>query len=430
MNKKKIVYLDQNFISDIAKTKQNPNVNQRFGRIFNLLHKGFIDEKLIVPKSMIHKKETALATQYKKIIREHQGFMGQISMEDFTHIFSYQAYRAAEKFLGIRPKPVGWREAFKENPDKKTEQYGVIVDSGLWEDGSYKEEKKRIADLLNNAKNISNTENRTYKDQKNRELEAQRKLFLQMRSYTVEQLFRKNYGRLVDFTNSKEFINIPYIDITIILWPSLFIHHKNRTIKESDYADIETIATYLPYVDIYATDKFMAEQIKQRKLDSKYITKVFSSNSNGLVAFEQYLKRSIPKKNPVNWPQISIFVLSDKKLKEKSWEFFRGLGNQCHGDERGRGWVEVYAFDDGNMPRYYDHRINNYWPFYGLQDVTVVKIDKAKKIDELCKSNCRTTHYLLLDSYLELPDNFVANLLKRLIDGKTKILNYQINHRS
>src|SRR4030042_4171232 len=339
--KKIIIYLDQNFISDIAKSNQNPNVNPKIKSIFGLLHQGFIDEKVVVPKSRIQKKETALATHYKEIIRKHQGFLGQVELENFNHIFSYQAYKAAEKFLGIKSRSIGWREAFKENPNKKTQQYDIIVDSGLWEDGSYRKEKLQTVKLLNDAKCISNNEKRTYREQKGLELEAQRELFLQKHTYAVEHLFNRSYEDLVNFTKSKEFESIPYIDITIAIWPILFIHCKNRAIKKGDYADIETIATYLPYVDVYATDTFMAELIKQQKLDDRYDTKVFSSSRDGLFAFEKYLKRSLMRKKPVNWPEISVFVLPDEKIKKNSWEFFRNLGNQCHGNERGRGWVEI-----------------------------------------------------------------------------------------
>jgi hypothetical protein len=48
--KKLLVYLDQNFISDIAKDPIKKPVKPEFTEIYELLHQGFVEEKPVVPQ--------------------------------------------------------------------------------------------------------------------------------------------------------------------------------------------------------------------------------------------------------------------------------------------------------------------------------------------------------------------------------------------
>jgi len=60
--KKLVVYLDQNFLSDMSKADINENVRPEFKDIYELLHAGFVNEKLVVPGSVLHDIESSLAT--------------------------------------------------------------------------------------------------------------------------------------------------------------------------------------------------------------------------------------------------------------------------------------------------------------------------------------------------------------------------------
>ena len=52
--RKLLVYLDQNFLSEMSKADTHENVRPEFKEIYELLHKGFLDEKLVVPASVLH----------------------------------------------------------------------------------------------------------------------------------------------------------------------------------------------------------------------------------------------------------------------------------------------------------------------------------------------------------------------------------------
>jgi hypothetical protein len=87
-----------------------------------------------------------------------------------------------------------------------------------------------------------------------------------------------------------------------------------------------------------------------------------------------------------------------ERIKENSFKFFRKLGNQA---KRGE-WIEVFGFDDGNMPQYAMKRDPGLAvPFYGLRDVLVIKCDASDSTDafvEAARKECRSTHFVLIDA--------------------------------
>jgi hypothetical protein len=70
--KKLLVYLDQNFISEMAKADVNDKVKQEWKDLFPLLKEGFLEEKLVVPQSWFHNVETSFALALKGRIVSYQ----------------------------------------------------------------------------------------------------------------------------------------------------------------------------------------------------------------------------------------------------------------------------------------------------------------------------------------------------------------------
>lgn len=73
---KLLVYLDQNFLSEMSKVDINDKVRPEFKEIYDLLHRGFLDEKLVVPGSWLHDIESSLATHLKDRISTYQHYLG------------------------------------------------------------------------------------------------------------------------------------------------------------------------------------------------------------------------------------------------------------------------------------------------------------------------------------------------------------------
>ena len=72
-------------------------------------------------------------------------------------------------------------------------------------------------------------------------------------------------------------------------------------------------------------------------------------------------------------------------MREISFKLFRSLGTSSTAHLDGKDeWADIYGFDDGNMPKYRLKQIPDInIPFYGLQDVHVIKIDPNLSLDEI-----------------------------------------------
>ena len=84
---------------------------------------------------------------------------------------------------------------------------------------------------------------------------------------------------LVIFASSSQFRDVPAIDIAARLNAAI-LTHVTREVKDSDAVDIDILSTYVPYVDVFCTDTFMAEQLRALKLDHKYGVDVFSGRAS------------------------------------------------------------------------------------------------------------------------------------------------------
>ena len=75
-------------------------------------------------------------------------------------------------------------------------------------------------------------------------------------------------------------------------------------------------------------------------------------------------------------------------------------------------YAEIYAFDDGNMPKYeYPQAPGIAAPFYGLQEVTPIEIQpdvNKQEILSLCRQHCRSDSFVLVDDYKQLPHSFLS----------------------
>jgi hypothetical protein len=423
LSKKLVVYLDQNFISDIAKSKTNPGVKEEFSELFELLHKGFLEEKLVVPSSWFHEIETCLIPEFKKRIKETQAYMGQIKLKNKENIYTFQLERATNDFLNIKNKPIDYKMAYHDNPDQILKFYNVSIDMHL-EQLHNKQEREDLATKIDaNREGIKVN----YKTQLEREVSAYSDGFLRYDNWRVVHLFNKNIRKIQYFAVSENFKNIPLVEIGSKLWARILTAHGNRKVQSGDSTDVEVISSYLPYVDVIAIDNFMANNVKELKLDEKHKTAVFSAKGKGLKELIAFISDYLDKNHPVNVPDITIFVLSDDKIKNDSFEFFRKLGSLCS-----RYYINVYAFDDGNMPEYQHRDSKITMPFNGLQEVHHINIKSNASTEEIitiCKEKCRSKKFIIIDSYRDLPNDFIKTLIEYCEKDKNMILSYNIHNK-
>lgn len=432
LSKKLIVYLDQNFISEMAKTDIKETVNSQFKSVYELLHRGFLDEKIVVPRSFFHNIETSLVPRLKERITTYQGYLGQIDLNPKEDIYAFQVGQATKEFSGESIDSIDHHVVYHEDPDRRTRMLGVNIDMHL-ERSDYKSERLITAQHLDQLRKKIISENIGYNEQLKKEFNAQSEYFLKYKPHTAKYYFNRDLKKIIKFANSRYFRRIPMVDIYSRMWTKLLNDFPNRTIKNSDATDVEIISTYLPYVDLLATDSFMTNLVKELRLDKKYQTIIFSSKKEGLKAFEVYLKNYLASTKPVNVPKASIFVLSDDIIKEHSFELFYDLGRMSRNVGHSKEWLDIYGFDDGNMPVYQLKRGPKCpIPFYGLQEVRAIKIQPdapIPKILKICKEKCRSDKFVIIDSYRKLPNNFVETLIKYCEFSKKQILNYKIYNR-
>src|SRR5208282_4104602 len=96
---KLLVYLDQNFLSNMSKADVSEKVRPEFKEIYELLHQGFVDEKLVVPSSMLHDVESSLATHLKERIVAYQHYLGQVRLHRPDEIRNTQTFAALDRFM-------------------------------------------------------------------------------------------------------------------------------------------------------------------------------------------------------------------------------------------------------------------------------------------------------------------------------------------
>jgi len=431
LSKKLIVYLDQNFISEMAKADINLQVKPEFKKIYELLHKGFIDEKLVVPISWSHRVETSLVPRLKKRIIQYLKYLGQVSINPSFVIEPFQVQRAARNFLGENIDVIYLGNAFSDAPDKRIKYYDIDFDS-------HPENFFNMNDRIIEAQNIDNVrlnlqnQDLNFDNQYLNELEAERFAYLSSKLENISYLFRDKPDKIHEFIYSDRFAQIPIINTRCRLWSKILINHKTRKIRSGDSTDVDILSSYLPYVDIIATDFFMADQLRSLGLDKEYNTIIFDPKKEGLEKFENFLIKFLAATEPVNSPIVSIFVLSDDKIKENSFDFFKNLGVQTLRIQGRDPYVEIFAFDDGKMPKYAYKEPKMTLPFYGLQEITSIKIDNTMSKDDIlniCEEKSRANKFILIDKHRDFPEDFIETLIQYCIEEKEKILNFKVHNK-
>ncbi len=429
MSKKIFVYLDQNFISNIAKLETEARVDPQYSEIFDLLHQGCRSEKTFVAKSIFHDFEISLATHLKERFFNRLYQLGQVQLEHYDTIQQAQIFEAARLFVGESKAQGSKIHVFHENPDHRIKMFDIHVDMRFEELFDYRTMRRETGQLLSDVRDTTLAARRNYDEQYEAEMEAARQNVIKNGPGGVGYIIRDR-DLLEKFVYSKFFSDIPSIHISSSMWAAILTDRFGPSpVRTGHSDDIQIISTYLPYADIFTTDSFMARLLERLDIPSKYETRVFGAGESDLGNLKMHLQSALPSMPTVNVPVVSIFVLSDTVIKNNSFEFFKGLGNQAMSAEHGEGWVEIFAFDDGEMPRYHDKRMGVEVPFTGIQEIEHIKIDSAQAkeaVETSCRNHCRSTHFVLINHHRHLPENFLTTLIQYVAEDRDRILSYRI----
>jgi hypothetical protein len=408
--KKLLVYLDQNFISNMAKGPDNKRVKPEFGEIYELLHRGFVEEKLVVPQSLMHDVETSpVSPDNRERIVSFQNYLGQVRLYRSGEVANRQTDAAFQKFRGDRTAEVlRITDAFLQHPDRRVEQLNITVDAHL-ENRDFRSGRTRTGERLEALRKRRVRQGVKFDAQLQIEYNDHRDFYLEEIARTLSTPVEDLDKDLIAFANSSQFRDVPAIDIAARLNAAI-LTNTTREVKDSDAADIDILSTYVPYMDVFCTDIFMAEQLRMLGLERKYQVDVFSAKTASLNKLKALLEEYLHKTAPVRRPTITAFVVPTDAIKKNCFDFFRKLGasaEEMDVDE----YSEIYAFDDGQMPEYRLPQVPDIpVPFYGLQKVQTIKLAPGTSTEQIlaaCRDRCRSEKFVLIDEYKELPSHFM-----------------------
>jgi hypothetical protein len=424
--KKLLVYLDQNFISEIAKQNLKTMVRPEFTDLYEILKVGFLEEKLVVPQSHFHDIETSLAPLLKQHIVRYQNYVGQIALNHPYRVEEYQIGRSLQQFLGVDADPLSIDIAFRDDPDQRVKKYNITVDSHF-ELLELRTGRLRHASQLEILRKAIIKEGLSFEQQLERE-------FLDSERYYLKSA-QVNYGHLaterqfIDFAKNQDFRKTPIVSISARL-NAMVLTQRTRPIKEGDATDISILSTYLPYMDIIGTDSFMATNLKILKIDKEFGVSVYSAKTMSLRELIIHLTEYVSATDRVNRPAISAFVLPTPSVKSEAFKVYHQLGIAAGYGFKDAEYVEVFGFDDGCMPQYELRQFSGRpLPFYGLQDVDPIALPPGGTLDDvirICREYCNSTHFVLIDNYQKLPNYFFHSVLLSISANCSVVHGYKI----
>jgi hypothetical protein len=424
---KLLVYLDQNFLSEISKADVNEKVRPEFKEIYGLLRQGVVDEKLVVPGSVLHDIESSLATHLKDGIVTHQYYLGKVRLRHPDEIRNIQTAAFLNLFTGqAREDPLEPKAAFLDDPDQRIERFGISVDSH-WERYDFRQGRHRTGKELEELRQWLLQGKVTYDQQLMVEQQAQRDEFVQTYCSLCGPIYEAKREELRAFTESEAFTSIPLLGIKAHLIASILTRKPDRQIKPSDLTDIDALSAYSPYMDVVCTDAFMADQLKG--VAKEYGVTLFNAKTSSLRELKKFLEGCLRDAAPIRRPSITAFVLPPKERRDESFQFFLQLGSALRAMGMNE-YGELYAFDDGSMPQYELPQLpGKPIPFYGLQDVTRVELRcgaTEEEILSICRERCRSDHFVLIDEYREIPDTFMFGAAMCAESDRDSTLGYRI----
>lgn len=315
--KKKILYLDQNILSFIAKVELGQIKEERVERLFQMLETLVRGGKVNCPESVFHRIESEFGSDLLKIklLKVIERLSQRISFRDWKELLDIQMGRAIEGFFGGRPSSLSRKEAFSN----KTIEKGIPLLSAL---GGLEHLKKLYKErweglrrevLEGYQKGLPELTNKLFRHQKERERHALVKGYLLqedreprlctyiMEAYHLEwsckiglegyKAYDQGFKRLEAFMDSGWLRKVPFVDIVSSLNAAILVYEEAREPEEGDFYDSLIVGTVLPYCDVLVTDNFLKSiLVKRLGFHRKYNVEVFSGKGSDLEGLLEYLQ--------------------------------------------------------------------------------------------------------------------------------------------
>lgn len=304
--KKTIIYLDTSILSHIARAKKDGKSDSNWLTLYEHLLGCVQDEILCCVDSRIINWEAELSDAYGHEIIEFSRSLGDLNPRNEKEIWLAQLRRALESYISGKPCQTEKRpplsDAFGVNPHRWLGLLRISIKdtpspSKLELRRAHKREiAKKTAQMHSNYdgkftyKLIRDIEARGFGQSIITEgriaLERLQEIstgsldpesitcLLEPTFFMVVQMVKDMKGEnassavagAIEFLQSDYVSKIPVADIMSRMHAALAIQSRgrmSRIAKESDNADISHMSTFLPYVDIFIADRFVASMCNQ-----------------------------------------------------------------------------------------------------------------------------------------------------------------------
>jgi hypothetical protein len=299
---KQILYLDQNFLGNLAKVENILNWKdpQRgyYEKLLAVIRVKVNQNRLACPTSPFHREESEQSNRTNDIVWPLVEELSQgLSFHYPIQIFNNQIALAAYTYCGKEPPRVStWDVAFNKDPHESIEPVTrpgkVLVHLESPEELISK--RRDVNDLINDAYYRFKATRRSKSDSFTQEVDRLKYQILLEAFLPPQALLRAlpvldNYLGWIDsatmtqmqqrifrilsgcphsggFAVSKELLECPYLTIRASLMVADIFNNPKKDRTGSINADFDIVASAMPYVDMLTTDKYMAEMIRQAKL--------------------------------------------------------------------------------------------------------------------------------------------------------------------
>jgi len=333
MSSHTIVYLDQHYLSNMAKARlgslKDKDKHEFWLALFNELKAGVLADRIACPELEFQRDEADFDRRIEHTVWEVIcDLSAGLQFKPYETILELQIEDAAYHFLCKNPPPrEAWRAAFKSDPQDPVQsrigydafgiQHRIAVhlfspsQEILEHDRQVKRHWAYTAKQLLRQPTLSDW----HKELSIQKLALVDKLLgpdvfnaiakqaasdssldkavavsnvskLERRLARLEKI-GISLQNLADFFHSDELLNTPYIEICCSINAVIVQNYQERTPQGSDLADAAIMATVLPYSDVVTTDKFMKDILVNRlRFDQKYKCEILSETDKDRAEFQ------------------------------------------------------------------------------------------------------------------------------------------------
>ncbi len=338
MSSHTIIYLDQSYLSNMAKARHGFMKDAReaifWQSLFDDLKKAVLADRIACPESEFHGTEAMFDKRLERpLINVIDELSMGLTLRSWQDILEEQIIDAASEYLGKHNKAKEWWTiAFESDPNASVKSRmidvnGTRISAHLFLPKELAERDRQMKlqfaakekELLKEyAAKPLNWEELLFESKKstldgimgNTAIQSIKEM-AQSRSDLDHLSVRNIYSRLLNLWNklrqtglnmddnkmlqgfgfSRELFNISYVDIYGSIWAAIARAYQGGEPSKGDFYDVPILASVLPYCSVVTTDKSMKEMlVKILHFDDKYGARIFSATRQDRLALQKLIK--------------------------------------------------------------------------------------------------------------------------------------------